>query len=338
MMLKRIMKYDKINNYQLSNNKFLFFDIFARNSEVILIVPIAQFNQIKDMDLYYNENKLIVKYCMNTQWIVVVKYDIHVNISNHTDCAMIDIYIIFNNIIKNYKLEYLEMLKPKYLLTQSTLFKNDSYLINLFTNYYKKRGVQHFYLYNNGKPYNVVDDMVTMIEWNYEYYYNSHRGWGHAQAGQLNHSLYKYGKLTTQYMLYNDLDEYLDTSNLKMLVQEYQSIDTFMFCNIWADTIEEPENMEEYYNKLSHLDKLPDEFYINQYIDLPTKHSKCIHKTSSIYLIQSVHYGEYYYNTNNIYNDSLVMYHFFRWVYPHIDHSVRERADVGFNKKIYKNI
>jgi hypothetical protein len=39
----------------------------------------------------------------------------------------------------------------------------------------------------------------------------------HAQPGQIQHALYKYGKNEYTYMIFNDLDEYMHIKNKKLI-------------------------------------------------------------------------------------------------------------------------
>jgi hypothetical protein len=52
-------KYNNINFYYI-NNKLLFFDIFAKNNKVIIIMPVYLDYKINydDIEIYYNNQKL----------------------------------------------------------------------------------------------------------------------------------------------------------------------------------------------------------------------------------------------------------------------------------------
>ena len=325
------MSYDSINNFHLYDTTYLFFDIFCRNYELIIISPIV--NKLELNKIKFNYNKPInLKTVLYTEWMIVSVYDI-MAYPNHD----INISVTFNNNTKNYILQHL-VFEKKYLLAQTTLFKDDHYLLRKFVNYYTKQGVEHFYLYyNSSTELEFKNENVTMINWDYTYYYNNKQCFGHAQAGHLNHSLYKYGIPLTQYIVYNDLDEYMITNknvSIKDIVIKYPNVDTFMFANIWADTIENPIDMGNYYKDIGDDLDLPDKFYINTNTNPLGQHSKCIHKTSSIYLIQNIHMGEYYNNSKLVYSKNLFMFHFLRWSPPHIDHSYREREHVGMKEVI----
>jgi hypothetical protein len=62
-----------------------------------------------------------------------------------------------------------------------------------------------------------------------------------AQPAELNHYLYKYGKVNNEYTLFNDLDEYTYCSNnikLSDLISNNSEFDTFYFLNNWCDTVD----------------------------------------------------------------------------------------------------
>jgi hypothetical protein len=318
--------YNKINNFQLDDS-YLFFDIFCRNNELIVITPIINHNNLNHMTITHNNSILDRIQVLKTDWIVVQFYHVNINMDK-----IISIIVEFNNNQKQYDLQHL-MICKQYGLIQSTLFKDDNYLLPKFTSHYNGLGVEYYYLYYNDKndkleKLNFTASNVTLIEWDYQYYFMNQKGFGHAQAGQLNHSLYKYAKVLGEYILYNDLDEYIQV-NLNKLIKNI-TIDTFMFRNVWADTIIEPTDMNDYYKMIGSELTIPKEYCVNLYANDNGHHSKCIHKTSSIYLIQNIHCGEYYNTSKNVFSDNLYMLHFFRWVPPHIDHHVRERKDVRF--------
>ena len=62
-------------------------------------------------------------------------------------------------------------------------------------------------------------DDVTLIEWDFRYWNDKekHKYKRHAQAEQIHHALYKYGKDNYKYMIFNDLDEYFFIPNIKLI-------------------------------------------------------------------------------------------------------------------------
>lgn len=89
-----------------------------------------------------------------------------------------------------------------------TMFKNDVELINSYVTYYKKMGVDHFYMYyNDVKPIQSLyqHPNITYIQWNYPYYVGDKH---YAQIGALTDFLY-WSKHFAKYVLFNDMDEYI---------------------------------------------------------------------------------------------------------------------------------
>jgi hypothetical protein len=106
-----------------------------------------------------------------------------------------------------------------------TLFKDDKALIPAYVQYYRELGVEHFYLYFNGGvvPSDVPQyDDVTYLSWDHPYHVHLPGAYTpvFAQLGAINDMLY-YGKFISEYILYNDMDEFIywnNTSSLKSFV------------------------------------------------------------------------------------------------------------------------
>ena len=78
-----------------------------------------------------------------------------------------------------------------------------------------KQGVDHFYMYYNGKlTQEIIDKFnfpnVTLIEWDFRYWncMKTYKWGHHAQMGQLSDAIYRYGKDNYDYMIFNDMDEF----------------------------------------------------------------------------------------------------------------------------------
>jgi hypothetical protein len=206
------------------------------------------------------------------------------------------------------------------VLSITTLFKDDYNSIPIFYDYYKKQGVEHFYLYYNGTLTNEIKHIcdkedISLIEWDYQYWsdYSEH-SIHHAQLGSLHHAIYKYGKDNTEYMIFCDLDEYLHNKNGKLieLVTKYSNIDTFEFVNCWAKMIDDENNQSVF----------PSNFYSCETNDWNRK--KCIHKLNSIKYID-IHGGkDLGYNSRNIntYNVDLKMFHFNKSLNNRVDYTI----------------
>jgi hypothetical protein len=337
------MSFDRIRNYPLPvekekgdnrPKKYLFFDIFVTNA--VELVVISPYYIKEPVNLLYEGRELVLKSRHGDKSAQVYIY----HLPEPRDDAY---YIIveYNRTFTAYRLDKNTSSNHKYTLCHTTLFKDDHYLLKRFVKYYERQGVEHFYMYYNGPLTDLLDrdeyKNVTFIEWNYEYYIDPKDG--HAQSGQINHALYKYGKPSTEYMIYNDLDEYMFIANISLstLLQQNPGYDTYMFLNVWCDTVDIPTDIEQYYESLKGED-MPERIAIKHEIYAPSHSSKCIHKSNSVYFIENIHCGEHYVDRRNIYRETVdtntllannLLFHFFRWSRPHVDHSHRSREDVG---------
>jgi len=307
-------KYHKITSLKLNEDNYLFLDMFCRNNELILIIPgTIDFSKLK---IYNGEEELYLKqkkYNYHGFLFKVIIYDLITKEIN------IDIKIEYNNdIIRHFSIQNFNFYKEKNLCL-TTLFKDDYFLLNKFVNYYKKNGVENFFLYYNGKidnlPTKNMEDVI-FIEWNYPYLVDTNKAF--AQNSQTLHSLYKYGIPLTDYIIYNDLDEYFfinENCKIVDIINENPDIDTFYFHNVWADTIEIPKNIEDYFLELENNPNLPDTFYIDLTVKNKGDRSKFIVKTNSIYNIVNIHSVEFYCDSEfkELINKDFLMFHFFRW-------------------------
>ena len=308
--------YHKINNFKIDNNNYLFYNIFARNNELIIINNNLDLNY-DNLIINYNNNdlkiksKIIKKYYdkeLNHKFIIII-YEIIIN-----KTIDININVKYNDNNYNFNLIHLLIPNKQYQLIQTTLFKNDAYLLNMFTTYYLYQGIEHFYIYynddiNNLNLNNIINlDNITFIEWNYDYYSNQ------AQITSMNHSLYKYAKINSNYILYNDLDEYTYIPNNKLSNIIESNADTYVFLNVWADIIDIPDDTKSYFNNLYNLTKIPDKILKHNRIFPYKRRSKCLHKSDNINNV-TIHYTKDY-NINNpiiVINENNIILHFFRW-------------------------
>lgn len=311
-----MVSYDDINPLILDENYVLFFDIFYRNNEIVLICapydnPNINQNQI---DIIYNFKILKQKkYYIDNEWerVLVLLYEID------TNDEVININVRYKNICKSYKLTN-KINHNTTELALTTLFKYDYYLMPIFYDYYNNQGVQKYYMYYNGIITDEIKNImnlpnVVLIQWNFSYW---HRGMGtcpkrgisphHAQPGQINHALYKYGLLLTDYMIFNDLDEYMYIDNRKLIdfIKLMKHTDSFIFWNYWADTID--GNIPN---------KVPEQFLSDNgeegKIDYRTK---SIHKMSSVNLVGIHNAKQYNKKEIVIYNkEKLKHFHFYTW-------------------------
>ena len=296
---------------------FILFDAFKKKNKFYLNLCVLNNN--------FNENKLLV--CINNKIIKFYKKveNIHkqcyttiyiyncdlIEPNNFYDINYKDVYFLgkFENILQDIK----------YNLTLTTLFKDDYNYFNLFYDYYKKQGVEHFYMYYNGKINETIANAikkndVTLINWDFPYRYSNTKSWEKkintiipgwttiSQVGQMHNALYKYGKDRTNYMIFCDIDEYLHIQdfNIKKYVLENNK-DYYAFNNIWAKTIEPKEE----------LIKIPNNILISDEIFQYGNRSKNIYKVTKIKTIGIHKLFEKSQDLSFI--DNLKLYHFYEW-------------------------
>lgn len=295
---------------------FRIFDIFIKNKFVYMILSINNV-EINEKQICININSQVLnfnsKHVKNgpTEPIMIFIYD-NPFIDYHDDKIISEVG--YKNIIKRMNIEYIENKKYEYDLTITTLFKDDFNLFPMFYEYYKSQGVEHFYMYYNEiitENIRQVFDKpdVTLIEWNFTYWLKNCKYIHHAQMGQLHDALYKYGKSNSKYMIFCDLDEYMNIENisLKQFILEHTEINTFGFCNIWSKTLD---------NKIPN--KFPNKFIVGGKNEYGSR-SKNILKTDNLNTF-GIHTGicrcekNWMPRDNSILN--LNMFHFYNWSQP----------------------
>jgi hypothetical protein len=301
------MNYDDIQYWKLSENKYLFFDIFHKDNEIILICPVYYRDydyteiKIKNGNNFLELKKKILKIQYEPIVVLIFKYK--------SDKENTNIIIEYLNESKSFSLKKYN-LNDKKKLCQTTLFKNDYNLIDLFYDYYTNQGVEQFFLYYNGKITNIIKEKcnkpnIKLIEWNYSYWNENCDFKHHAQMGQIYHAMYKYGKNEYQYMIFNDLDEYMHIKNKKIInlinKNEYISI---YFYNYWSKTLDNILPIS--FPKKIKTTKNPTDEY--------PKRTKAIHNLDYIN-ITGIHYSKEYPITNKkIYiNKNNMLLHFYNW-------------------------
>ena len=107
--------YDNVNSFRLNSLKILFFDIFARNNELILIAPVYCDLDIDydKVDIKYQNKKLKLKKKLEfIEWepTIISIYDLtEFNLEDNTH---LDIEVSYKNHTKKFNLEY-KILKKK---------------------------------------------------------------------------------------------------------------------------------------------------------------------------------------------------------------------------------
>ena len=345
--------------YDTTNKYYLFFDIFYKNGIIYFIAPIYKQHEPNHHNVILRiNNKVISKYrlhrkeCYEAIQVFMYKYSqpLHTNnkdtnedkanedktnedktnedMTNEDMTNKILVSVSYKNLTKTFLLPHIQTQKKEGKeLVLTTLFKDDYKIIPLFHNYYKKQGVEHFYLYFNGPVTNTIREIVqpyndvTLIEWDFRYWnvknptcYFTH----HAQMGQLHHALYYYGKQLNKFMIFCDLDEYFHMKHcrtLMELVKTYNNRDVFIFLNCWAKT----EN-----NQIP-MDGLPNKLIISNPYPYK-KRSKCIYKTSEINLI-GIHHPYLYSKAKHLVKmvTGNIFFHFYNWT-----NSIRKSKNIKY--------
>jgi len=239
-----VMNYNKIHPFYITNDDVLFFDIWIKNNQLYMILPCPVTNpiDINSIEVFefdqilHIKSKFIYDYFENTSLIIYHPFE---NLKNYYN-----IKVKYKKFEKQYVI-YDYMSIKNFTLTLSTLCKDDYKYFYPFYHYYKSQGVEYFFIYYND---NITRDVliffkkfddVLLIEWNYTYWFNKKYGSHYAQPAQINHALYKYGKGFTEYMIFCDLDEYLQNkkSTLINLIRQQSRLNAIYFRNIWSKTI-----------------------------------------------------------------------------------------------------
>tara|TARA_B100000886_G_scaffold332894_1_gene286143 strand:- start:3509 stop:5140 length:1632 start_codon:yes stop_codon:yes gene_type:complete len=295
-----------LNTFELSDYKVLYFDIFLKNNELFLILPVY------NKDIYFIDKIRVINNGKNLilkKKILKVRYEPTIILVYDFNSDNNYITLTYNNLVKRYNLEHIKT-KKKYKLTLTTLFKDDYYLFDFFYNHYSNQGVEHFYMYYNGilneNIRNIFSNKknVTLIEWNFKYWNDTSCEFRHhAQMGQIHHAIYRYGKNVSEYMIFCDLDEYMLSPHRKLIQMLNSNYDTYKFCNIFSELLDDRKKITE----------LPNKFKVSKKYKFNSR-SKCIHKLDSIETI-SIHYGYKFLISSpkviESYNNCL--YHFYRF-------------------------
>ena len=231
-----------VNTFKLDDEyRVLFFDIFYRDGSIYMILPVYNepFKK-EDIKLFVDDNELTLK----TEILKDSYEPTHILQYICTrDNSSVDVTVVYKNISRVYSLKFEHI--PHNKLTLTTMFKDDYNIFTIFYDYYKKQGVDKFYLYYNGLSSDAIKkllerDDVILIDWNYRYDNKQpYKYYHHAQLGQIHHALYKYGKGRSEYMIFCDFDEYLYIPH--MTISEFlhkTDMDFLGFKNRWATTVD----------------------------------------------------------------------------------------------------
>ena len=288
---------------------FTLFDIFNKNGFIYLImsinnIPISN----EDINISVDNKKLefIEKYEKNSREpIIIFLYKFESNID-------VNVNIKYKNIERIFVAKYISS-KKKGFLALSTLFKNDYVYFNTYYKYYMKQGVDHFYMFYNGKITKEIYETlnypnVTLIEWNFRYWNRGrkYKFGHHAQMGQIADAIYKYGKYNYDYMIFNDMDEYFHIENytIREYITNHSDVSVFGFCNIWSNLLP-----SDYENNI-----VPNEIPCEFLIGLKKRYK---HQSKNIYNLHDIQIAgihepySFFQKKKSILN--LNMYHFYKW-------------------------
>lgn len=293
-----------IQSFRLEDDRYLFFDIFHKNNKLVLVRPVYS-NCVDNTPIYIRHNDreltLLEKYSeLQPEPIEIRIY------SFCSDERIHSIRVEYKGIHKEYTLEHTKTTMCK-TISVSTLFKDDSKLLHVFYDYYRKQGVTNFYLYYNGTISDELRQMcnlpgVTLLEWNFRYWNEHCEIRHHAQIGQIHHAMYRYGKEVNEYMILCDFDEYMYVPGKKLseYVYENSTIDVFGFHNLWSDTIDGaipcriPTTIRVADGLLGWYDR-----------------TKCIYKTEVVRTV-NIHGGRRF-SKQIVQRNNHTMFHFYKW-------------------------
>ena len=206
--------------FVISKDRYLFFDIFYKEHNVYMIMPIYN-EKVSSKEIIVKINN--TELTLTTEFVKDTYEPIVIFVYSCTSMPdTINLTVQYKDITNSYLLQHIGVSEIKIPLSLTTLFKNDYKLFPIFYKYYKNQGVSHFYMYYNGIITNEITNMfnfddVTLIEWNFNYWNDKTCKYvHHAQLGQIHHALYKYGKKVSNYMIFCDLDEYLHIPNITL--------------------------------------------------------------------------------------------------------------------------
>jgi hypothetical protein len=206
----------------------------------------------------YHKCKIHEKHHFESSLLFIFEFE-----ENHIS---VDVDIQYNDSYEETPLSYSEKRKvisssiPSYTFSCMTLFKDDYPLLKKWISYYSDKGIEYFHLYYNGKITETFQKniqelklfeypvTIQITEWNYEYwrYYNDGKH-HHAQTMAMNHALHQL-KNSSTYLLYVDLDEYIQCDSMSNVVQSHPDIDVYVFHNRFCKMGHENVSYHDFYS------------------------------------------------------------------------------------------
>jgi hypothetical protein len=351
------MNWDNGYTKKFYSNKYTNYDKINKNINIIKPVNIIIDNRVLFSNISLCKNKIILTsmHFKSKNW----DYNLlNINISNCTiinktiidnddqyessTVIILELDVYLNNLFLNityrdkYKVNvYLEQLNiHEHKISAMTLFKDDYHLLKRYLKYYSNLGIDIFYLYYNKKiDYLLVEEItklnennyiIYLVEWDYIYWWkdkDESSKYHHAQLMAINDSLNilkNYG----EYLLYNDLDEYIDNNfiDFNKLIEHNKQIDIFIFKNRFCKMGNELIKYKDFDYKFN-LDNIIQGNYYPEYRE------KNLIKLNSID-IMGIHKYFKKYNTNIV--NELVVSQFF-----HIINYEEKNRDFLMNEYVY---
>ena len=308
------ISYDDLNTWSINKDYYLFFDLFARNDELIFISTAYDFYEIDFDSVNIKVNGADVEIKDKHDFIeyepcVIRIYDISkLKLNNE----LINVEVKYKNEIRNFKIKYKTFIK-KYNLILTTLFKDDDYLLKTWLNYYKKNGVEHFYLYIN-KPLTkkYMYKNTNIIQWDF-HYWNKKENYSkkkknlrhHSQVPQINHAVFKYAKPLSKWVANIDLDEFLYIENNKIASFLNDKYNKIIFRNYFSrlDNNYKPRDDET-------LELYKQDIYISKHKSVSPPRTKFISKSDNI-ICNGIHDSKKFKNEKKLDNNKMI--HFSNW-------------------------
>lgn len=190
--------------YQISERQFLYHDLFISNDRFCIVYHDYGKNVDRSTLKIYLNNVELVKYGIAEYNGTTLRYYDLKDVR-----AKNELRITWNDVTIRHTLKPVTPRHHKMCI--ATLFKDDYSWIETFYQYYKKQGVDYFYLWYNGDIEIVRDklfqaDDIEYGSWNFHYWDSPNKH--HAQVPCLLTFQYKYFPYT-DYASINDLDEFI---------------------------------------------------------------------------------------------------------------------------------
>jgi hypothetical protein len=270
----------------------MIFDMFVKNKELILIGSSpTPYIAIDKVSVSINDNELKLNKVLSND-VPTESYRVFFFDCNYTDSDL-QVTVNYDNVCKTIVLNNINSeIQNEYKLTITTCFKGDYNLFPMWYDYYTKQGVEHFYMYYNGILTDAIKGIlnkpnVTLHEWCFEYWSKYHNRLHCAQLGQMHHALYKYGKNSSEYMIYCDLDEYLYLHKGTILdkINSDDKFDEIQFRNCFCKRMD---------NTIPEC--FPMKFYIENNVKLLyDDRAKCLYNISKTNVLQ-IHHANHHLN------------------------------------------